>query len=146
MSIAIPSRHASFHSFLLVVERRSAVMLVYTRRRDTSTRESCPRHQCALRLLDFIVRLYNVRWKQLRFSVRALERDGQQQEPTFRVTERVGGRFVGVGRALAVHLEAGNTVSIDAVEVVAGVPTGTLGLDARVKWVNLALSDCPLDA
>jgi len=64
------------------------------------------------------------------------------------VTQRVGGvRLVdGVGRALAVHLEPRNTVSIDAVEVVAGVPAGALGLDARVKRIDLALSDNSLDA
>ena len=62
------------------------------------------------------------------------------------MTECVGGWLFGVGRALAVHLKAGNAVSVDSVEVVAGVPTGTFGLDARVKWIDLTLGDSALDA
>lgn len=83
------------------------------------------------------------RREQLRFDVGVLERDRQQQEPTLWITERVcgRGRLFCVRGTLAVHLEPSNAVSVDAVEVVTRVPAGTLGFDARVKWIDLALSD-----
>jgi len=147
----IPRIRISLHSV--------AASVVLATLAQASTGEPRPRSSHLLHLVNLVV--FTVMrcarwWKQLRPDAGALEGDWQQQEPAFWVTERVISGSGGVGvrgfscgvgrRPLSVHLKSSDAVSVDAVEVVAGVPAGTFGLDARVKWINLAFGNSSSDA